>query len=198
MIELSAYFSAHQKRLIAAAARRAMLLLVMIASLATTPLGLRALIGPVHADEDDLSNLVQVPSRVRIRHGQTELVLSEAGVRNAAIATAAPESASAPSTVQAYGEVLDAAMLTDLANRYRAATTQVAAARARANASRAEYMRVRALYRDRQNMSAAQLQSAQSASLADAATLSAAQSNLSALGATISQGWGPVIATAVM
>jgi hypothetical protein len=172
--------------------------LLLLLAVATILSGLPPLVNPVYADEDDLANMVQVPSRVRIRHGQTELMLSQAGVHNAGIATAQPRSASTSITVGGYGEVLDAATLTDLTSRYRTAMTQEVAAHAKATASRAEYMRVRALYRDRQNMSAAQLQSAQSASQADSAALSAAQSSLSALGATISQAWGPVLAAAVM
>ena len=181
------------------------LLAILIASLAVSWLagtGRRAqhgLIGVTHADDDDdeAGNQVQAPSRLRIVNGRTELVLTRKALENAGIATARPVSATGQASVQAYGEVLDPAALTDLASRYRNARAQVAAASAKAGASRAALMRAQSLYRDRQNISTAQLESARSASQVDEATLDAARSSLTALGATIAQDWGPVLAHAI-
>lgn len=177
----------------------ALLLLSLLFSALHGRAALDALLPAVHADEDDedVANRVHAPSRVRIVKGQTQLVLSRAAVRNAGIATARPAAVSGQAGLQAYGEVLDPAALTELASRFRSATSQVAAARARASASQAAFARARTLYRDRQNMSAAQLQAEQSAYETDEASFEASRSSLAALGATITQSWGPVLADAV-
>lgn len=173
--------------------------LVVLPSILHGSAALHALVPAAHADEDDeeAANRLQAPSRVRIVNGETELVLSPAAVRNAGIATARPGAVPAAGSMQAYGEVLSPATLTDLASRYRSAAAQVEAARARASASRAALTRAQSLYRDRQNMSAAQLQSAQSAQESDEASLDAAQSSRAALAATVTQSWGPVLAGAI-
>jgi hypothetical protein len=158
---------------------------------------LHALIGTSRADEDDeeTESRVQAPSRVRVENGHIELVLSPAAVRNGGIVTARPGPATGRPDVQAYGEVIDAATLSDLASRYRNAAAQLTAAQARVSASRAALSRARALYRDRQNFSAAQLEAAESTAQTDEAELGAAQSSLRALGAMLSQSWGPVLAS---
>jgi hypothetical protein len=162
------------------------------------PIAVHTVIGASCADEDDeAESRVHAPSRVRVVNGRTELVLSPAAVNNAGILTARPAAAPERAQLQAYGEVLDAATLTGLASRYRNAAAQATAAQARVSASRAALARARALYRDRQNISAAQLQAAESAFQSDAAQLGAAQSSLSALGATLAQSAGPVLARAM-
>ncbi len=175
-----------------------LLLVVLFWTLQGRP-AIHAPIAVAHADEDEeeAANSVHEPSRVRIVNGQTELGLSRAAERNAGIATAHPAAAPGQAGVQAYGEVLDPATLTDLASRFRSASSQVAATRARASASRAAFARAQTLYRDRQNMSAAQLQVAQSAYETDEAAFETAQSSLAALVANIAQSWGPVLADAV-
>lgn len=176
------------------------LLLSFFISVLQGPIALHGLILSAHAnedDEDEAANRVQAPSRVRIVNGRTELVLSVAAERNAGIATAHPTAAPEQAMTEVYGEVLDPSMLTTVASRYRNTASQVTSAQARARASRAAFARVQSLYRDRQNMSAAQLQAAQSAYEIDEASLAAAQSSLSALDASVAQSWGPVLARAI-
>jgi hypothetical protein len=171
--------------------------LLTVLNLAMSP---HAVIAASYADEDEdeAKNRIQVPSRLRIVNGQAELLLSRAAERNAGIATAPIGPRIGPGSVQAYGEVLDAAPLTELASRYQSAAAQLAAAHAKLTASQAELARARALYQDRQNVSAAQVQSAQSSAQSDQAALDAARASLTALSAAIAQGWGPVLAGAVM
>jgi hypothetical protein len=181
-------------------ARRLRWALIGVLLAAQLPATLHRLIPVSHADDDDdaATDRVQVPSRLRIHDGQTQLLLSPAAVRNGGIGLARTVPAPVQGSVQAYGAVLDAATLTELASRYRSSTAQLAAARARAAASRAALERTRTLYQDRQNMSQAQLQGARSSAAADESALNAANAGTAALAAIITQSWGPVIATAVL
>jgi hypothetical protein len=150
------------------------------------------------ADEDDAERAIAVPPRVTIENGVSVLTLDAAAQQNAGIETAHPSPPPAQSSATGYGAVLEAASLTDLSNRYLDAKAQVQTAAAKLAVSRAAFERAKTLYKDRQNISAAQLQSAEGSFEVDQAALAAAQSHLTTVAASAQQAWGPVIGEAII
>ncbi len=104
------------------------------------------------------------------------------------------EPAPAQDDLRGFATVLDPAGLTDFVNQYRDAEAQVAVAKARLAASQAAYQRAQILNKDQQNVSTAQLQSAQSAFNVDSNSLAAAQTHAAGVIANTRQVWGDVIA----
>ncbi|HUZ71450.1 MAG TPA: hypothetical protein VMU87_00570 [Stellaceae bacterium] len=154
---------------------------------------------PSKADEDDAAEgTVNAPSRVSVRDGVITLTLDAAAQRNGGIETAPPMSPPSQDSVTGYGTVLDAAPLTDLNNRYRDAKARLQMAQARLTVSRAAYERAKTLYKDRQNISAAKLQSAAGNFQVDLASLAAARSSLATVTASAQQSWGPVLGKALI
>ena len=100
--------------------------------------------------------------------------------------------------LRAYGAVLDATALSDLANRRAEAKAQLDIAQAKLAASRAAFERAQKLFHDRQNISAAELQVAEAAFRVDEAGLAAAQSRLQTVAITARQSWGPTLGQAVI
>jgi hypothetical protein len=94
--------------------------------------------------------------------------------------------------------VLDAAPLTELSNRYLETETQVQTATAKLAVSRAAFERAKLLYKDQQNISAAQLQGAEGSFEVDKAALAAAQSRLRSVAASARQAWGSVLGAALV
>jgi len=154
-------------------------------------------LGSVRADEDDAKGAVAAPSRVTVRNGVTTITLDAAAQQNGGIVTARPAAAPAEDRLPAYASILDAGALTDLSNRYLDARTQLQAAEAKLAVSRAALDRARKLYKDEQNVSAAQLESAEGAFEVDRAALAAAQARLTTLAATAQQSWGAVLGKAL-
>lgn len=153
---------------------------------------------PSRADADDAESTVRVPSRVTVKNGITVLTLDAAAQQNGGIETARPSAPPAHEYAVGYGTVLDAGSLTDLSNRYLDAKSQVQMADAKLTVSRAALERAKTLYNDRQNISAAQLQSAEGSFEVDRAALAAAQSHLTTVAASAQQAWGPVIGKALV
>lgn len=137
------------------------------------------------------------PSRLSVVNGVTVVTLDAATQRAAGIRTLALTNAPHRQLVRAYGSVLDLQKLTDLANSYAVAKAQLAVAEAKLAASQAAFERAAKLYKDRQNVSAADLQTANSAFRIDAAGHAAAAATLRTLALTAQQEWGPVLGAAV-
>lgn len=95
--------------------------------------------------------------------------------------------------LQAYGSVLDLQPFTDLGNTVANAKAQLAIAEARLAASRAAYERAQTLYKNGQNFSAAQLQTAEATYQSDAASVRAAQVQTQNATASAYQAWGPIL-----
>lgn len=153
---------------------------------------------PSSADEDDAESTVRVPSRVTVKNGVTVLTLDAAAQQDGGIETARPSAPPAQEYAVGYGTVLDAGSLTDLSNRYLDAKSQVETADAKLTVTRAALERAKTLYKDRQNISAAQLQSTEGSFEVDRAALAAAQSHLRTVAASAQQAWGAVIADALV
>jgi hypothetical protein len=149
-------------------------------------------------DEDKAERSLGPPSRVAVKNGVATLTLSTADRRDGGIETSRPNPSPAQESVAGYGTVLDAAPLTELANRYLEAETQVQTAGAKLAVSRAAFERAKLLYKDRQNISSAQLQGAEGSFEVDKATLEAARSRLVSVAASTRQTWGSVLGAALI
>ncbi len=134
---------------------------------------------------------VATPQRVFTDDGQTILRIDAATlVRSGIIATPLAASDGA-TTVPVFATVVDTTRLTDFANAWAIGDAQVAAARARASASRASLARIRLLYADAQNASLAQLQAAQATYAADQAGANAARAQAATAIVSARQEFGP-------
>lgn len=138
------------------------------------------------------------PSRVSDENGVPVITLDAAAQRDAGIATVALKSGPYQQELRAYCAVLDLQPLTELDNRYNNAKAQLDIAQAKLAASRAEFERDQKLYKNGQNISAAQLQTAEAAFRVDQAGVAAAQSLLGATSASALQSWGEAIGRAVV
>src|SRR5262249_13709686 len=118
--------------------------------------------------------------------------------REEGIATATLKNAPYQNQLRAYGNVLDLQPLTELANRSVNAKAQLQTAQARLTASQTAFERAQKLYKDQQNISAAQLQTAEAAFRVDQAGLAAAQSQLRTIAVTAQQSWGQVLGQALV
>ncbi len=150
------------------------------------------------AREAALEAAGQPPQRVSTVQGEKVITLAAAAQRADGIKTVALANARHQERLSAYGSVLDLRTLNDLANRRQAAKAQLEIAEAKLDASRTAFERARKLYNDHQNISAAQLETAEAAFHVDQAGAAAAQSQLRMLGLTARRDWGPVLGQAVI
>lgn len=102
-------------------------------------------------------------------------------------------SASARASAQAVATVVDLSSFSDLIGRASAADGQWRSTKARSAASSATYERDKALYADNQNVSKAELQSAEASATADRAAVRAARESLNSAIFAMTQQFGPVI-----
>lgn len=137
-------------------------------------------------------------SRVSYQNGEPVITLDAAAQHDAGIATITLTRRLYQQELRAYGAVLDLQPLTELANRYDNAKAQLDIAHAKLAASRAEAERDQKLFKNGQNISAAQAQAAEAAFRIDQAGVAAAQSLLGTIAATALQRWGPVLGRAIV
>jgi len=133
---------------------------------------------------------VPIPLRATYENGRPIVRVDAATQRRNGIIVTPVEAASAVAPIRAFARVVDVARLTDLNNNYETSRASVAAAEAKAAASRAAAERARLLYRDAQNFSLAQLQSAEATWRADEAAAASARAQLDANTALIRQEFG--------
>jgi hypothetical protein len=118
--------------------------------------------------------------------------------QNAGIETARLSLSPEQDYTRGFATILDTASLTDFSNQYRDAEAQVQAADAKLEVSRAAFQRAQILNKDEQNVSTAQLQTAQSSFAIDTSALALARSRVAAVTASASQTWGGVIGAALI
>ena len=178
---------------------RSMLLpLLVLLIVGAVALGAWSLLHGRNAGRDDRERAVAAPMRVAIESGQLVVKLDPATQQRAGIEIAPARSAPYREELRAYGTVLDLTRLTELTNNYATAKAQVQMAQAKLAASRGAFERSQRLYRDQQNVSAAQLQAAEAAFRSDQAALAAAEGQIKTLDATARQEWGPVLGQALV
>jgi hypothetical protein len=141
---------------------------------------------------------IKAPLRVSVVDGVTTITLDADALKRSGIETARLESEAREAEVQAYGTVLDLQPLTDLSNSYSAMKAQLQTAQAKLNASRLAFERAQRLFQDQQNISAAQLQTAEAAFRVDEASVAAAEAQLQNVASSALQQWGSVLGNALV
>jgi hypothetical protein len=150
------------------------------------------------AMEAERERPVKAPLRVSTQNGEPVITLDANTRQRSGVETALLTSTPYQRQERAYGTVLDLARLTDLSNSYMNAKAQRQTAQAKLAASKAAFERAQKLYRDQQNVSAAQLQAAEATFHGDEAALAAAEAQVEALVATVQQEWGPALGKSLM
>jgi len=141
---------------------------------------------------------VMAPRRASIVNGEPVVTLDAALQRDTGIETMMLRTTAYNQQLRAYGTVLDLQPLTELSNRYATAVAARQTAQAKLAASRMAFDRASKLYREQQNVSAAQLQSAEAAFRIDQAALAAADAQLATLQVSVQQAWGVVLGQALV
>jgi len=158
-----------------------------------------AFVGQTKADDDsDAETAANPPSRVTIKNGVTILTLSDADQQNAGIEVSRLSQAPPENSVVGFGSILDPGPLTDLNSQYLDAQMQVEAAKAKLAASQAAFARAQILYKDQENISTAQLQSAKSTFEVDKTAEAAAEFRLNMVKATVEESWGHALGAALI
>jgi hypothetical protein len=134
------------------------------------------------------------PSRVASQNGETVLAFDTAAQKTNGIVTAALIHTRQSAESQATGVVLQLQPLLDLKTSYNTASTDIAKARAAANASRAEYERLRQLNQDGKNASDKAVEAARAASENDAALVKNAEQSQTILKSSTRLHWGSIVA----
>lgn len=141
--------------------------------------------------------VAQAP-RVQTVNGETVVLASVEEQRASHIDVAPLAASTARPETTAYTTVIDLQPFFDLHNRVAAARSSRQSARAQADASRAQYQRDYALFKDNRNVSQKSLQDARAVMLTDQAKLRAAEAAQNVLGATLRQQFGAVLAGAAV
>jgi hypothetical protein len=145
----------------------------------------------------DREHPIVTAPRVVAQQGRNAIRLDEAALRRAGIRTEALRREAQPETVRTFATAVDLQPLAQMAASLQGAQAQLKSAQARLDASRAEYERERALFDNEQNVSAAHVQAAQAAFLADQAAVEGCRSQLDSIVAGARLAWGPALAAAL-
>lgn len=152
--------------------------------------------GEAKPDDDDKP--AQVAPRVSTVDGAPTITLDKDAVSRNEIEIAPLKNAMLARTLRAYGSVLDLQALTGLVNKYETAKADLETQEAKRDLSQAGLARARGLYSQGPHaISKAQLETAEETARVDAASLSAAKSQLASLANTAVQAWGSVLGQAV-
>jgi hypothetical protein len=157
-----------------------------------------AFVGQSNADDGDDESVANPPTRVTMKNGMVVLTLNAADIQNAGIECSPLKPAPASETVLGFATVLDPTPLADLDAQYIDAEAQVKTASARLAISQAALQRAQVLYKDEQNVSIAQLQSAQSGFDADQSALAAARVHLDGVAGSARLAWGNELGAALI
>lgn len=144
------------------------------------------------SDSDDAP--IEAASRIAQQNGRTVLNFDPQAQRANGIVVTVLASSRRSASVQANGVVLELQPLLDLQASLNAARMNIARARAAAQASQAEYKRLRGLNQSSENVSQKAVESAQAVAGSDTAVLTNAQQSLAVLQNSIQLRWGNVLA----
>lgn len=145
------------------------------------------------ADTDSEAQ-IQGPARVVQQGGKTVLSFGAQAQRQNGIEAPMLQAEHWREEAQATGVVLQLQPLLDLKTSYNTARMDIAKARAAAQASEAEFMRLQALNRGSENVSEKAVEAARAAAESDQATLTNAQQSLTVLKDSIELKWGAAVA----
>ena len=138
------------------------------------------------------SEVVSAP-RVAEKEGAAVVRISRQAQEASGVASAPLQKHTLQSETRCYGSVVNLQPLLELRLRYLAALQEANVLRPALSRSKAEYQRVRALYRDDRNASERALQSAQAEWKADQARLDAASAQAANVRALMRQQWGEAL-----
>jgi hypothetical protein len=138
---------------------------------------------------------MQAPSRVASHNGETILTFDASAQKTNGIVTTALTHDRQSAEVQATGVVLQLQPVLDLKTSYNMASIDLVKARSTAQASLAEYERLRQLNQDGKNASDKAVEAARAVSENDAAAVKNAEQSLAILKDSIRLHWGPVVAS---
>lgn len=150
------------------------------------------------AREAERERPIEAPLRVATVAGEPTVTLTEDEIVRAGIEVIEIQDTTYPAQLRAYGTVLDLAPLVELSNTYAGTLAELETARARLTASRTAVERARRLYDDQQNLSLAELQTAQAAFEVDQANVAAGEAMLENLASTARQQWGVELGRALV
>ena len=136
---------------------------------------------------------LEAPSRAIQEAGKTVLTFDEQAQHANGIAVTVLRADRRSAEVQANGVVLQLQPLLDLKASTNSAKTEMAKARAAAQASQAEYKRLLGLNQSSQNVSEKAVEAARATSESDAAVLENAEQSLTVLKDSMRLHWGTVI-----
>jgi hypothetical protein len=126
----------------------------------------------IRADEDEEEPITSTAARVsRDAAGNALITIQPAAQKEIGLAIRSVEPVTRPIEVEAYGVILDPGPLSKLNN-------DLVGAQAALDATRAQYLRSKRLYGERENVSLRDLQTAQASYLADQSRLDALQQQL--------------------
>lgn len=146
------------------------------------------------ASEHDREQSIKAEAHVSTQEdGQAVVTLDEAACIKAGIVVKPLEMIPHRKEFKAIGRVMDARGLIDLRDSYSAAGARVEKTEAALGASRNEYKRLKALYKDNRNIAEKALQSSEAVWRSDEADADAAKSALVDTEALMRQRWGDVI-----
>lgn len=140
---------------------------------------------------------IAAPLRVSEVDGQPAVKLDAQARDSSGIEVAALTPVPFQAQLCGYGTVLDLTQLTDLNNNYVSARAQLQTAQAKLAASKTASDRARGLYKQQQNVSLAQFETAEATLQTDQAALAAATSQVQTMAASGVQVFGRVIGKAI-
>ncbi|MGC9225500.1 MAG: hypothetical protein ACP5E2_16440 [Terracidiphilus sp.] len=146
------------------------------------------------AAEADSDAPIEAPSRVTQEAGRTVLTFDEQAQHANGIAAATLTSERRSAETQANGVVLQLQPLLDLKSGYETAQMNIAKARAAAQASQAEYARLRQLNSSEENVAIKSVEMASATAASDAATLTNAEQALAVLKDSMELHWSGTVA----
>lgn len=150
------------------------------------------------AQEQEREKPVSVPSRVVSQEDGTTVTFDPQTQKLADIGVAAVEQTIRRGETAALAMVLSPQALSELRNRYVAATAQTDKAVAALDASQREYERLKSLHGDERNISDKALQAAEATWRSDQAAEQSAQAAVDAIEQSAQQTWGMVLTAAIV
>lgn len=142
----------------------------------------------------DVAKVPATPQRVTIINGISGITLDAPTQTQMGIEITTVKKGSEPLNFRGYATVRDVQGLIDLTNSYTKAKAELDIATSKLAASQKSFKRAQALFKDRQNLSAAQLELAEATYRSDEAARASAESNASTVILTARAQWGDVIA----
>jgi hypothetical protein len=146
------------------------------------------------AREAEREQPVKSPQRISMEGGETVITLDAAAQGQSGLQTATLQQTQYHEQLRAYAAVLDLQPLVDLNNSYALAKAQLKSARAKLDASSAEFEREDRLFKTQTSVvTLDKLQAAEATFHTDEAALASAEAQLRAVTETAEHTWGPVL-----